>query len=489
MSGPVAIERVAGYPAEAPFHPQVRHPELRGPTGDAPNPVFEGVRQLWIDLGLDAARTGRADWNPLGEIIKPGQTVFIKPNMVDHRHRFGGDRWSVVTHPSVVRAVAEYAAIALDGRGRILVGDNPHVDCRFEVLADLYRPDLLRRHFAEVHGVAFELRDLRFFHVPDLRDYGYELGRRPLPGDPSGTVEVDLGRASLLDEVPWWLLRGTYQERLGTIRAHLGGHHRYVFSRSIFDADVLISIPKLKAHAKVGATLAIKGLIGTIADKNGLVHWRIGYPAFGGDEYPPPGDRADYAKLYAQHALRAATPSRLYFHARRRLGDTALGHAYRRATRCEAQRLRMLRGAWEGNDTIWRMTVDVYQALVGDVSGQRGPMEMLSVIDGVMAGDTDGPHFPDPRPCGLLLAGRDLLEVDLVALRLMDFRLDTVRYLRHLAGARGLDPARIAVVSASYPAGDFFAPDRRHLSFKPPHRWPSLSLHGLAPGPSHLPLR
>src|SRR5690606_30099179 len=108
----------------------------------------------------------------------------------------------------------------------------------------------------------------------DLDYYGFMLGRAPLTGDPRGVVEVDLEGRSLLRDEPWWLFRGTYHERIDTLRAHTGGHHRYRFSRSIFEADAFISIPKLKSHAKVGATLNIKGLIGTIADKNALVHWK-----------------------------------------------------------------------------------------------------------------------------------------------------------------------------------------------------------------------
>ncbi len=490
MSAPVvAIARIdEGYPSRPPFHPGERYPEVRGPTGPEPNPVFAGVRRLLQNLRYDESRFDTPRWNPLGHLIRPGQTVFIKPNMVDHEHRFGGDLWSVVTHPAVVWVVAEYVAIALQGRGRILIGDNPHVDCQFPELVRHYGVESLREHLKATHGIALKLVDLRHWHTPDLRYYGFQMGRVSLPGDPRGTVAVDLGSRSMLEGVPWWLLRGTYHERSETIRAHLNGRHRYEFSRSIFDSDVFISIPKLKAHAKVGATLNIKGLIGTIANKNALVHWRLGFPALGGDEYPDPPNLSDYARLYTQHALAVGLPSYLYFHLRKRLRHTPLGAAYRRVTTCHSQRLRMLRGAWEGNDTIWRMTADVYNAFVANVTGQRGSMTLFSVIDGVTAGETDGPHFPHARDARILLAGDDLLAVDLVALRLMDFRLRTVRHLSHLATEHGLDPRRITVASDSWPREGFFDPQRLHLCFQPPHRWPSLSLHGIAPGPSYLPL-
>jgi len=484
----VAIEKVSGgYPFDPPFHPGRSYPEYRGPVAERPNAVFDSVRQMLKQLRFDEANFGTKQWNPLGHLVKPGQTVFIKPNMVDHAHRFGAELWSVVTHPSVVRAVAEYVAIALEGKGRILIGDNPHVDCQWDKLEQLYRPDLLQAYFQATFGIAIEMLDLRDWHVPNLQHYGFKRGRVPLRGDPKGTVTVDVGAQSLLNGLPWWLFRGTYNERLDTVLAHLNNHHRYEFSRSIFDADVFISVPKLKSHAKVGATLNVKGLIGTIVNKNALVHWRLGFPALGGDEYPEPNNKRDYLKLYFQHVLRSTTPSYLYFHLRRLLVDTPLGVAYRNAVTCEAQDLRMLRGAWEGNDTTWRMTVDCYNAFVTNPAHGGSRVNFFSVIDGVVGGDTDGPHFPDPRECGVVIAGEDLLAVDFVAVRLMDFRLQTVRYLAHLAAARGLNQDEISLASSSYALEGFFEQSRRHLEFKPPHRWPNLSLHGLSPGRSYLP--
>lgn len=486
----VAIERVGGtYPARAPFLSAQDYPELcAGPRSES-NRVFDAVRKLFVDLQLDQDHLGTREWSPFRGLVERGQTVFIKPNMVDHEHRFHGDLWSVVTHPSVVWAVAEYVALALRGGGRVVVGDNPHVDCRWSDLSHLYAPDLLGEHLHNHYGVDFEFVDLRDWHVPDLGDYGYKRGRERLAGDSRGTVTVDIGRSSMLEGLPWWLLRGTYHERAETIWAHTLGRHRYTFSRSVFDSDVLFSIPKLKTHAKVGATLNIKGLVGTIADKNELVHWRIGFPLLGGDEYPPPRALGDYVLLYAQHLLATAAPSSAYYSLRKRFKDTGLGSMYRRVMQCEAQRLRMLRGAWEGNDTTWRMAVDVYRALVEDCATTGRSGRFFSVVDGGVGGDTDGPHFPHARESQVLLAGEDLVAVDVVALRLMDLRLESVRYLDLLARAAGVNPTSLELVSGTYAVDGFFAPDRRHLGFRPPHRWPKLSLSGVGPGPSYLPLK
>ncbi|MCP4004268.1 MAG: DUF362 domain-containing protein [bacterium] len=480
------------YPKQAVFDPDTAYPEYPGSAiSEQPNGVYRAVRDALALLGYDGAHFGQRDWNPLGQLITPGQTVFIKPNMVDDRHRFDQDLFSVVTHPSVLRAVADYVAIALKGRGKIVIGDNPHVDADFDKLREHCSLDALARNLRDTHGLEVEVVDLRFWHMPDLRYYGFKEGRRALSGDPKGETEIDLGRSSLLEGVPVWLLRGTYQNRLETIRHHFFGRHRYVFSNSILDADVFISIPKLKAHAKVGATLNIKGLIGTIANKNCLVHWRIGYPLLGGDEYPPPSRKIDYLKLYLQHLLSDLLPSRLYFRLRNFLNATALGRWYNRTISVEAQDRRMLRGAWESNDTIWRMTVDVYNAFVNDVArvrAKRGKQtRFFSVVDGIVGGDTDGPHFPHPVDSHVIVAGEDLLAVDLVAARLMDYRVSAIPYLNYLSQQEGLKLEDISIASDEFDIEVLRDPKREVLGFRPPYRWPSLSAQAKEPGPSFLP--
>jgi uncharacterized protein (DUF362 family) len=465
-----------GYPDLAPFDPTVAHPEYRGPVARGSNAAYEGVRAVLARLYPPGDRYGvGSSWNPLQELIEPGQTVFVKPNLVDHEHRFGGDVWSVITHPAVVRAVADYIALALRGEGRIIIGDNPHVDCHWDELEALYAMPQLAERISSVGGVPVEFVDLRSWHMPDLTNYGWRCARASLAGDPLG-AHVVTRRASYLDGRRWWLFRGTYNERWETIRAHRDGH-RYAFARTIWDADTYVSVPKLKAHAKVGVTINIKGLIGTIVEKNSLVHWSIGYPRFGGDEYPAPDDWRDYPRLYWQHAMNDLVPSRLQLAARDRLGATAIGRGYRRVVTTDAQRRRLLRGAWDGNDTTWRMTADVHDAFVGAPGETQ--RRTLSIIDGIVGGDTDGPHFPHRVTPGVVIGAERLLVADLVAARLMDFDVSGIAYLDALATAHGVEPADLEVRGLE---GARFAADGRYLGFRPPNRWPRLSLHGLEPG-------
>src|SRR5512143_619747 len=75
------------YPEEPPFHPSERYPEYPFEAiSDRPNHAYAMVRELFRTMGLDRERFGTPSWNPLGELIKPGQRVVLKPNLVSHRN-------------------------------------------------------------------------------------------------------------------------------------------------------------------------------------------------------------------------------------------------------------------------------------------------------------------------------------------------------------------------------------------------------------------
>src|SRR5262249_7407057 len=120
---------VAQYPAKAPFHPERPYPEYSLATMGDINAVYNSVRQVFHLLKLDEARFGSAEWNPLGEIIRPGDKVVLKPNLIWHSHRYRHQEWEqVVTHGSIVRAVADYVLIALQGCGELWIVDGPQLD-------------------------------------------------------------------------------------------------------------------------------------------------------------------------------------------------------------------------------------------------------------------------------------------------------------------------------------------------------------------------
>src|SRR4030066_1376648 len=99
---------VYDYPS-VPFHPDTHYPEyIFNNTQETPNKVYDGIRNLFLLLGLDKEKYGTREWNPLGEIIKPGSCGLLKPNLVRHYHPSGLDVRSIFTHGSIIRAVCDY---------------------------------------------------------------------------------------------------------------------------------------------------------------------------------------------------------------------------------------------------------------------------------------------------------------------------------------------------------------------------------------------
>lgn len=139
--------------------------------------VRRSFGELFDLLGYDAD-------NPLGHLIKPGDRVFIKPNWVAHQYRKSCPRqdsvYSTITHPMVIRVLADYVAQALDARGQIIIGDNPSIDADFDRLMEMLDLADLRGRYA----VPCDLVDLRPLRCADLKDYGKKHKMKLQPGDP-----------------------------------------------------------------------------------------------------------------------------------------------------------------------------------------------------------------------------------------------------------------------------------------------------------------
>jgi uncharacterized protein (DUF362 family) len=477
-----ALVTVAGgYPREAPYHPDEQFPEYgMRPTGES-NPAYRGVRNLFRSLGFDADSFGTTAWNPLGHLIRPGDRVFIKPNLVTHEHRASckcaaGDLFSVITHPAVVRAVADYAAIALQGRGEIVIGDNPSIDADFSQILKHTRLQTLPPFYCAQFGLRCRVLDLRPVWTPRLAEYGFQSRTETLAGDPEGSSLLNLGRRSRFFGIDPAQFRGVFTNRRETIRHHSGDRQEYSISNTILNADVFISVPKLKAHHKVGATLNIKGLVGINSNKNLLPHWRVGYAGAGGDEFPTIHRRLDPWRLRVVHALQDTLPESLFL-AGRHAVPAAVSRLFERHSVHSHERFR---GAWDGNDTCWRMAADLYAAFIQDGAGWRmrhgkHALRTLSVIDGITAGEGDGPFCPTPRPARVLVGGADLLLTDALAVRFMDFDVRGVRYLASLLDEAGIDLRALNVVSDLPGFDRCFHTMSSFGRFTAPQGWPRLS--------------
>ncbi|MGH0034425.1 MAG: DUF362 domain-containing protein [Myxococcota bacterium] len=419
------------YPERPPFHPPERFPELDFLPDDLDpgNGVYAGVRTLLRAMGYDAARFGTPEWSPLSDLVRPGATVVVKPNFVRHFNEDPAGHWStVVTHPSVLRPLVDYAIKAVGPDGRVIVADAPQYDCEIDVLLERTRLPELLSWYAEALGVTVEWRDLRVQF--GRHQNGVILERVDLPGDPLGYQAVDLGSASEFTTLPGSqlrLLRGADYDEEVTIRHHAGGRNEYLVSRTVLEADLVVNCPKIKTHKKAGVTLSTKNLIGINGDKNWLPHYRAGFERGGGDEFPRPDAYARFRRAGVAIARRML---------KRGLG----GSVFRRIRAAEnASGLgdRARNGNWHGNDTIWRTCLDLNKIFyLGDAEGRLGnpSRRVLNVYDGIHAGEGDGPMGPRARPIGLVAGGEDGPATDAVLTWIMGFDWRRVPVVRHAVG-------------------------------------------------------
>ena len=195
------------------------------------------VRSCLHGYGLDNAHYGTKDWNPLGDLIKHGETVVIKPNWVEDKNenRSGGID-CLVTHASIIRAIIDYVYIALEGSGRIVVGDSPMPDCDLKKLMKVAHYNNIWKS-CDDRNIKLEVFDFREDIVT-----GFANKVQQTAG--SQEVIVDLGMSSFFADSEHNI--GKY--RNGIVDAskmntfyHTEGHHRYGINKTVLEADVCAS--------------------------------------------------------------------------------------------------------------------------------------------------------------------------------------------------------------------------------------------------------
>jgi uncharacterized protein (DUF362 family) len=471
------------YPKNPPFHPPEKYPEYPFDETDSTNTVYSFVRELLHQLGLDSENYGTARWNPLKELIQPGDTVVIKPNLVLDIHTDGEDLYSIITHPSVIRAIVDYCVIALHGKGRLIIADTPLGHCDFNHLLDITKLPSIRDFYKKKSGFDINIYDLRKMMYP-LNEYEFTEcdSKITLNGDPEGYTIVDLGKLSQLSSIQEpRKFQGTDYNRQETIRHHQNDRHEYLIPNTILQADVIISVPKMKVHKKAGITLNLKNMVGISGDKNYLPHFQLGSPKSGGDEIP------DNLSLKLRLQLRLLRFTSDYF----------LSHHnvfLDRFVKVSAKLIQTMNknfindvnnkinpGNWHFNDTIWRVIIDLNRiVLYADAKGHLQSMrkrKYFSVIDGIIGGEEEGPVHPTPKPCGVLIGGFDPYLVDITAATLMGFDYTKIPQYKHLPV---LDFYKITeftdqnvevVTNAKEFEGLFKEKNNRYFHFKPSRGW------------------
>ncbi|HTM51726.1 MAG TPA: DUF362 domain-containing protein [Bryobacteraceae bacterium] len=410
-------------------------PELHGPC--AVSPAAAALREMFQCAGLDPARFGQAEWNPLAAVIRPGDRVLIKPNWVLHESRSGHGLDSLVTHPSLIETVLQYAMKT--SPASVVIGDAPLQACDFSAL--MRTCGIEERVERSGAGGAVSVRDFRLV-TRDGHDRWAQTGLTSRSLDEY--VLFDLGRDSSLEPITRddSEFRVTMYDPQGLRSTHGVGRHQYLIARELIEADVVLNLPKLKTHKKAGMTGALKNMVGANGHKQYLPHHRKGGAAGGGDCYPGSSGWKSLAEdMLDQGNRRSGVLAR---------GLCSLGASAALRAGSLFGGDNNVEGAWHGNDTLWRMTLDLQTILHYGRSDGRldsAPQRrVLSITDAIIAGEGEGPLAPIPAPIGVLTMSANTAAADWVGAALL-----------------GYDPSAICLTREAFRTGNFplteFAPD------------------------------
>lgn len=421
------------YPDSGLYNPDKAYPEypFHNEGGiSKKNDIYEMIREVLILHGLDSGHINKVDWNPLGYAIKPGNTVLIKPNLVNHINRaekeYHVGMQCLITHPSVIRCIFDYVYIALKGYGRIIVADAPVQGCDYGDLLDRTGYGVLFAFFESM-----QTPDLKI-ETADLRECIMEY----TDGKPKQVINMDRKYSSTIIDLESDSYFSDVKNKKGfrvtcyagndTATHHKKGKNEYCISNAALEADVIINVPKPKTHGVAGYTGALKNLIGINARKEYLPHYTRGSKRNGGDEYDDDHLFLKYINGMVNDYMSVAVKKQ---HMKIYDWLNSIGRLTgRKINTYEKNRKRF--GIWYGNDTIWRSILDINKIILySDKNGvmrKEAQRKVLSLGDMVVCGEKEGPLSPTYKKVGGILFSENPILFDFCVVKLMGFKYDKI---------------------------------------------------------------
>ena len=345
--------------------------------------------------------------------------IFIKPNWVRH---YVNDQDDICLRTNDNILIALVQLLLEQNPKSILIGDAPLQGCVWEKMLsnDFFsRIDMLSQKYA----IPIVVKDFRRTRM-DIENNKITKECNPL----SEYIIFDLGKSSYLEPISTNdnNFRVTCYDPNRLAESHNHGVHKYCITRELFEADIIISVPKLKTHQKTGITGALKNLVGINGDKDFLPHHRIGGIEQGGDCYPG----KNYFRFWSEKLLDIAN---------QHIGETQSYLLKKSASFLwkisNPQPVHQLAAGWYGNDTCWRMVMDLNKiAIYGKKDGTLSvnPERVLySLCDGIIGGQGDGPLNPDPLPLGIITFSNNSIITDVCAATLMGFDINKIYLLKN----------------------------------------------------------
>lgn len=427
------------YSKIPPYHPSEKYPEMSFlPISESDNPAYRAVRLSLFYLGLDKKNYGSINWNPLRKLVQPHDKVIIKPNLVFHenhknllRSQDPRELECLVTHGSIIRVIIDYVAKALKFKGRILITDCPIQGADWDVLMRLISAAELKKYVNDFYPDIFvDFKDYRMTVAE--KQNGRMIRNNIINNDFHMYKEVDLHQKSLL--MP--LIRqgakfgvAEYSHHRMSY-AHSLQNNKYLIPKEILDSDVIINLPKMKTHKKGGITGALKNFVGINGHKDYLPHFCYGSPDHCGDEYPQAGPLIRLM-WFLQH--------KNWEHEHGKIKA-----AYHYLDKILIKLHKMIygrdfsafgKGSWHGNDTLWRMILDInralfyYDSLKEKISDHLSGRKCFTLVDGIISGEGEGPLMPDYKETGIVLAGFNPVAIDAVAAAMMGFDPEKIKHI------------------------------------------------------------
>jgi uncharacterized protein (DUF362 family)/glycosyltransferase involved in cell wall biosynthesis len=459
------------------FSPSVCYPEYKFiyDISETENIVYAAIRNCLFNLGFDKENYGKDNWNPLKEIINPGDKVLLKPNMVMHENEIpenGTD--CLITHPSLIRAMLDYIVLALDGSGSIIVGDAPVQFCDFERLVDETGYDDIINFYRQ-KGIKIELVDFRNYRSISKNGLLHKVKNE----SNNDAVVVNLGNASEFNHIDaecFNRLRITNYDHSVMFDHHNQQINEYLIAKSVLEADVIINMPKPKTHRKAGVTISLKNLVGINTNKEWLPHHTEGSTEEGGDEY--------LVKSLLKKKRTGLIEKKDNYMVN---DDKFKAKVCSCFVLCLSVLIRFLKkdsyseGSWYGNDTIWRIILDLnkiifYADKKGNLKNKK-QKKMLIVADMIVSGEGEGPLLPNPKIAGIIAMGLNPVCFDEAISSIMGFEPSVIPSINN---ARNIKDYYIAdenetLIESNNPKFNLKNPGEisysDSLQFKPPMGW------------------
>ena len=401
--------------------------------GEKTERTVAALSELYQDQKLLQDVLSTLSANILTDNFVNRKKVMLKPNWVRHSHREYDDI-CLITHHRFLLAVLEI--VLKKSPASVVIGDAPIQGCNWDKMIPANFLDEIK-NLAAAYKIPVYVKDFRRVAFdPDTNQQNTE--RNPL----SEYLIFDVGKQSYLEPITPAVknvFRVTQYNPDKFIDTHGPGMHKYCITKELFNADIVISIPKIKTHQKAGITGALKNIVGLNGDKDFLPHHRIGGTALGGDSYAGGNPLRYWSELALDNANRKKGKPIYWFWLRLAslLWKISL-----------PGKEHQLAAAWYGNDTTWRMVMDLNTIITfgkSDGTIATTPQRFLfSFSDGIVGGQGDGPLKPDPLNLGVIAFSDDSAMSDISMATLMGLAINKIPLL---VAAKSFMPGRKVVIT------------------------------------------